>query len=117
QRASLTVLATAVACGAAFYGVGRARLSQLVRYIPFAVMAGFLASTGWLMASGALNIIAETPLTAVGIDRLLSDPWRPELAFGVAVAALLSFLTGRVSGAILIPAVMASATLVVNAVL
>ena len=48
-----TVLMTTAVAAIAFYGVARANLSVLVRYIPFSVMAGFLASTGWLMTSGA----------------------------------------------------------------
>jgi MFS superfamily sulfate permease-like transporter len=58
QLALATTILTCVFCGLTFFFVARANLSQLVRYIPFSVMAGFLAATGWLIASGALNIIA-----------------------------------------------------------
>jgi len=55
-------------CIALFLLVAKLNLAELVRYIPFSVMAGFLAATGWLMASGALNIIAGTPLTLAGLE-------------------------------------------------
>ncbi|MGE3475629.1 MAG: SulP family inorganic anion transporter [Rhodospirillaceae bacterium] len=114
QLALAAVALTGVFLGLTFYFVARANLAQLVRYIPFAVMAGFLAATGWLIASGALNIIGGIPLSLAGIEAFALNPWRPELAFGVVVALTLFVLAPRISGAVLIPAVMAAATLIVN---
>lgn len=114
QLALAAVALTGVLLGLTFYFVARANLAQLVRYIPFAVMAGFLAATGWLIASGALNIIGGIPLSLAGIEAFALNPWRPELAFGVVVALTLFVLAPRISGAMLIPAVMAAATLIVN---
>jgi SulP family sulfate permease len=72
--ALVTICGTAVLTAAAFYGVARADLADFFRYIPFPVMAGFLAATGWLMTSGALNIIAELPLSRIGWARFIADP-------------------------------------------
>jgi SulP family sulfate permease len=105
---------TSIVCALAFYGLARFRLAGLVRYIPFSVMAGFLASTGWLMCSGALNIISGTPLSMVGLHRLLANPARPELLAGLAVVAVLFALSPKLSGAVLIPLVMLAATALVN---
>ncbi len=109
-----TVFLTALVSALAFYLVARARLSSLVRYIPFSVMAGFLASTGWLMTSGALNIISGTPLSLTGLQTFLANPMHPELAAGVLIAAALFGLTNRVPAAVLIPLVMLTATVGVN---
>lgn len=117
KLALATIALTSVFCGLTFFFVARANLAQLVRYIPFSVMAGFLAATGWLVASGALNIIAGISLSFAGAETFLADPWRPELAFGVAIAVALYVLAPRVPGAVLIPAVMGSATIIVNLVL
>ncbi len=117
ELALTTTMLTCILCGLTFFFVARANLSQLVRYIPFAVMAGFLAATGWLIASGALNIIAGLPLSIAGFDAFIAAPWRPELAVGLVVTGVLFTLAPRVSGAVLIPAVMLIATLFVNLVL
>ena len=114
EVAVATVTLTALFCAAAFALVVRARLPGLVRYIPFAVMAGFLASTGWLMSSGALNIISGMTLTLAGFNSFLADPLQPQLAFGVLVALVLLVLSPRVSGAVLIPAVIGLAAVGVN---
>jgi SulP family sulfate permease len=66
------------------------------------------------MASGALNIISGTPLTLSGLERLVADPVRPELGFGLAVVAALYLLAPRLSGAVLIPLVAVVATVLVN---
>jgi SulP family sulfate permease len=108
------IFVTTFVCALAFYALPRLKLSGLVRYIPFSVMAGFLASTGWLMCSGALNIISETPLTMAGLNKLIANPYRPELLFGIAVVATLYSLASRISSALLIPLVMVVATVAAN---
>jgi SulP family sulfate permease len=117
QLALAAVALTGAFLALTFFFVARANLAQLVRYIPFAVMAGFLAATGWLIASGALNIIAGLPLSFAGMESFAADPWRPELVFGIAVALILFVLAPRISSAVLIPVVMAAATLIVNVAL
>ena len=114
QIAMQTILFTSIVCAVVFYLLARMRLADLVRYIPFSVMAGFLASTGWLMSSGALNIISGTPLSIAGMEELFTHPLRADLFFGIGVAAALYWLARRVSGAVLIPLVMIAATLIVN---
>ncbi len=90
--------------------------TRLVRFIPFQVMAGFLAATGWLMCSGALNIIAGTPLSVAGITSLLEQPNRPELAVGLLLTVLLGWLVRRLGTALAIPLFVLATTLVVNLV-
>ncbi|RYY94404.1 MAG: hypothetical protein EOO24_24830, partial [Comamonadaceae bacterium] len=100
-----------------FLLIERFGLARLVRYIPFQVMAGFLASTGWLLASGGLNIIAGTPLSMESLSALLESPWRPELLAGILLTALLAWLQKRFHPAIVIPAFMIGVSLVFNVVL
>src|SRR6185295_19331498 len=44
---------TSILCGIAFLVIGTFRWSAFVRYIPYPVVGGFLAGTGWLLATGA----------------------------------------------------------------
>ncbi len=111
------IFLTSLLSALAFYLVARADLSELVRYIPFPVMAGFLTSTGWLMASGAMNIIAGTPFSLAGLHAFLADPLRPQLGLGLLIVAGLYVLARWLSSALLIPVVMVLAALIVNAAL
>ena len=90
--------------------------ARLVRFIPFQVMAGFLASTGWLMSSGALNIIAGTPLTLEGLASLVERPARPELVVGVLLMIALHWLARRFSAALVFPVFIVAASIAVNVV-
>ena len=65
QQLSGEVLFATVACliataslatGLVAMGVGRYRLAMLVRYLPYPVIAGFLAATGLLLFLGALEV-------------------------------------------------------------
>lgn len=116
-HAALAVLLVAsVSTALTYLLIVRFGAARLVRFIPFQVMAGFLASTGWLMASGALNIIAGTPLSVEGIGALLEQPWRPELAAGLLLVIVLGWLIRRFGAALAIPLFVVATTLVVNLV-
>ncbi|WP_210245873.1 SulP family inorganic anion transporter [Rhizobium straminoryzae] len=73
-----------VATGVLFYALGRFRLGVLVRFMPYSVIAGFLAGSGWLLVDGALMMISAHSNLA---DILLSfsDP----LVIGILVPAIL----------------------------
>ena len=112
-----TLLLTSVVCAVSFYALGRFKLAGLVRFMPFSVTAGFLASNGWLICSSGLDIITGTPLSRSGLAALLEHPYRPELGLALAVLLALYSLARRVSAALLIPLVMLSASLLVNVAL
>ncbi len=84
----LALFISTLATGAMLYLLGSFRMGRWVRFVPFPVMGGFLAATGWLMTSGALGIIANTPLTLAGLNRLLDQGPSPQLLVAVAMAAL-----------------------------
>ena len=114
-HAALAVLLVAsVSTALTYLLIVRFGATRLVRFIPFQVMAGFLASTGWLMASGALNIIAGTPLSVDGVAALMDQPWRPELAVGLLLVGVLAWLIKRFGAALAIPVFVVGTTLVVN---
>ena len=71
--------------------LGLFKLGALVRYLPFPVMGGFLAGTGWLLAVGGISVAANA-----GFDAALWQPerlarWLPALLLG----ALMLFVVRR----------------------
>jgi SulP family sulfate permease len=116
NRALVLLLVASVAAALTYLLIERFGLARLVRFIPFQVMAGFLASTGWLMASGALNIMAGVPLTRAGLEALLARPWRPELLVGLVLAALLGWLNRRYKPAVVVPVFVVVVSLAVNGI-
>ena len=54
----VVTLATAVT----FLVLGTFRIGNLARYVPYPVVGGFLAGTGWLLLKGGLFVASRTPL-------------------------------------------------------
>lgn len=79
--------------GALLVLVGRLRLGKVVRFVPYPVVGGFLAGTGWLLLLGSLSVLVGSE---VSLSRLavLAAPgaaarWVPGALFGVALLFVL----------------------------
>jgi SulP family sulfate permease len=110
ERAFLTVVAATlvvtVLCGAIFLVLGMLRRGNLIRFVPYPVVGGFIAGAGWLLLKGGINVAADVPpsLSTIGD---LTDPsvlqlWVPALAFGV----ILLVATRVVKRPLVIPVVL-----------
>ena len=91
----LTVVAvialTTLLTGMLFFLIGQFKLGNLVRYIPFPVVGGFLAGAGWLLVTGSIGVMVEVPL---GVDLLQSEVlgrWLPGLIFALTLFVVLQF--------------------------
>ncbi|MGH2539887.1 MAG: SulP family inorganic anion transporter, partial [Actinomycetota bacterium] len=93
DRAFLTVVAATVvvtlATGITFALLGVFKLGNLVRYVPYPVVGGFLAGTGWLLFKGGIGVAASIQVYWRSIDDLLGRNalvlWVPAFAFGVVL--------------------------------
>ena len=87
------IMLTSIFTGTFFLLLGWFKASALIRYIPYPVIGGFLAGTGWLIAKGALGVMTNLPLTManpssyVRPDQLAS--WLPGLVFAVVLLLAL----------------------------
>jgi len=73
-------------CGLGLAGAGRA-----IRFVP----GGFLGATGWLMVSGASQVITDMRLAAANIHALLSPASLSQLTAAAAIAVSLYFGSRR----------------------
>jgi sulfate permease, SulP family len=89
----LTVIAATlvvtVLCGVFFWALGTFRLGNLVRFVPYPVVGGFLAGTGWLLLKGGIYVASGVLPSLRTIDNLLHSfvlqLWLPAFVFGVAM--------------------------------
>ncbi|HEX6581325.1 MAG TPA: SulP family inorganic anion transporter [Actinomycetota bacterium] len=110
ERAFLTVvaatLAVTVLSGAIFLVLGMLRRGNLIRFVPYPVVGGFLAGAGWLLLKGGIYVASgESPSTStIGdlTDSTVLQLWLPALAFGV----ILLIATRLVKRPLVIPAVL-----------
>ena len=111
DRAFLTVIAATmvvtVLCGVVFLVLGVLRLANLVRFVPYPVVGGFLAGTGWLLLKGGIYV-ASGVLPYLNTIRDLTQSsvlqlWLPAVAFGTVMLLAVRV----VKRPLVIPAVLA----------
>lgn len=101
------IIVTTVFTGLFFMLLGWFRLGGLVRFLPYPVMGGFLAGTGWLLVTGGIGVMAGTTgLQALMAPELLLR-WLP----GVLLGVLMAFLVERTRSPLALPAAFATGTL------
>jgi sulfate permease, SulP family len=81
------ILVATVLCGVVFQRLGSRRRGDLIRFVPYPVVGGFLAGTGWLLFRGGIYVASRvsplfTPLSAL-FESAALQRWLPALAFGV----------------------------------
>ena len=87
----LTVIAATlvvtVSVGVVFLLLGTFKLGNLIRYVPYPVIGGFLAGTGWLLFKGGIYVSSGVQVylrTAGDLTREYSlVRWLPAFVFGV----------------------------------
>lgn len=92
-----TVVATIMLCsfatGVIFFLIGTFKLGNLVRYIPYPVVGGFLAGTGWLLTRGAIEVMIGQTLSINTLGSLLNSEmlirWLPGTIFALIVLVIL----------------------------
>ena len=82
----VTIALTSVMVSVFFFILGSLKLGKLVRFIPYPVVGGFLAGTGWLIIKFAFIMTADMELSLANASSLFSQStllqWCPGLIFG-----------------------------------
>jgi SulP family sulfate permease len=89
----LTVIAATlvvtILCGATFLILGWRGWGNLIRFVPYPVVGGFLAGTGWLLLKGGIYVTSNVEIHLDRIDDLTRQytliRWLPAFAFGVVL--------------------------------
>jgi SulP family sulfate permease len=81
------ILVAMVLCGVVFWWLGSRRRGDLIRFVPYPVVGGFLAGTGWLLFKGGVYVASRVspffnPLSDL-VETSALQRWLPALAFGV----------------------------------
>ena len=103
--------------GAFFILIGRFRWAEFFRFMPYPVVSGFLAGTGWLLTKGSLEVMTGSALTWGSLAGLVSVKvlllWLPGAAYAVA----LFFILRRWSHYLILPGSLILAVLCYHAAL
>ncbi len=110
ERAFLTgvaaTLTVTVLSGAIFFALGMLRRGNLIRFVPYPVVGGFLAGAGWLLLKGGIYVASGASPSTSTIGDLTGSTvlqlWVPALAFG----SILLIATRLVKRPLVIPAIL-----------
>ena len=117
----LTVIATIVLSslltGLFFLAVGGLRVANLIRYIPYPVIGGFLAGTGWLLVQGSMQVMVGLQVRIDTLELLLQGDLAIRWLPGFVMTAVLLFLLRRTNNILAFPAVFIVSLVLLYAIL
>ncbi len=96
-----------LASGILFLLMGRFRLGNLMRYMPYPVVGGFLAGIGWLLVQGGVSIMTGVSLSLADLPLLLTTGKLLRLAPGAALTLTLLVGMKRWKSVFTLPGVLA----------
>ena len=111
------IIGSTLATGLFLTALGVFRLGGLIRFIPYPVIAGFLAGTGWLLLLGSIKAMTGIPVTLFTVPALFQQSvfikWLPGLLFAVTAHTLMR----RIKHFMLMPTLLFTAFILFYAVL
>jgi SulP family sulfate permease len=113
----LALAASTVFSGFALYACGRARIGQWIRYVPYPVVGGFLASAGFVLGMGGLRVATGLQLSGDDSAAILHGTAGAQALCALAFAGALGFAIGRTRHFLTLPVALVLGTLVVHAAL
>lgn len=104
-----TVAALAAAgllVGGIWWLMGRRGWGGVALYIPYPVVGGFLAATGWMMLAGGLGVAMGQSFTWARLGAWVMGGGDARLAVGVAVGVVIWFATQRSKHPLMLPVLL-----------
>lgn len=87
------IIVSSLVTGLVFLLIGQFKLGNLVRYIPFPVVGGFLAGTGWLLSRGSIEVMLGETLNFQMLFSLFSPEklllWLPGFIYAIIILIVL----------------------------
>ena len=96
---------SSVVTGILLYLLGRFQRGRLIRFIPYPVVGGFLAGTGYLLLEGVCHVMTGYAPAEMGIESIAAMSWVSYVPT-FAVAAALLVLTRAVKHYLVLPGVL-----------
>ncbi|WP_422366744.1 SulP family inorganic anion transporter [Pelagibius sp.] len=95
------IVVASLATGAAGLLIGQMKLAYIARFVPYTVLAGFLAATGLMLLIGGVNVAAGLSFGADGAAAFLTPDslfkWVPALIAAVAIVAATRVFRGYIT--------------------
>lgn len=100
------IILTSLLTGTFFLLLGLFKIGDLIRFIPYPVVGGFLAGTGLLLVKGAIRAMTDLTLSLTNLPYLFQFDvlikWLP----GLVLALLILFILRRYNNVLIMPAIL-----------
>ena len=106
-----TALTGILLCVLGFTHAGRA-----IRFVPYPVIGGFLGATGWLMVTGAVQIVTNQRLALGNLGAFFDASIAVRIGAAVVVAITLFIVSRRSKSPFVMPGVLLTALVMAHAV-
>jgi SulP family sulfate permease len=100
---------SSLATGALFWITGRLKLGGLARFMPYPVVAGFLAGSGWLLVDGSMVMLSGHHIGPTFLATLGEPGMLTLIVPAVAFAVVLHLCLRRFNHPLTLPLVMVAA--------
>ncbi len=85
----VAIAVASLTTGALIYLLGHFQLANLTRFIPYPVVCGFLAGSGWLLVTGSIRAVTGHRASIFNLGTLAVtgklQPWWPCAAYGITL--------------------------------
>src|SRR6516225_4307849 len=105
----IAISATTALTGLLLCILGFTHAGRAIRFVPFPVIGGFLGATGWLMITGAIQVITDQPPALSNIGAFLKIPIAEKFAAALAVTVLLHVFLPRSKSPFILPGMLFAA--------
>jgi SulP family sulfate permease len=106
----VAIASTTTLTGIAFWALGHFKLGKLMRFLPYPVMGGFLAGSGWLLIQGSFSVMTDYAPSISTLSKLIQPDqlslWIP----GIIFALVLFFGMKRFNHFLTMPLMLVGAT-------
>jgi sulfate permease, SulP family len=101
------VTLSGIVLGGCFIAIGALRGSRWARHIPYPVTAGFLATAGWYVCSGAARVVTGHSLTYANLHFFASADVLERVAVTLAWGGIMIVVQRRWHSPLVLPALLA----------
>ena len=110
----LVLVVGTLTTGLILFLLGIFKMGRWIRFVPFPVIAGFMAASGWFLAVGGLHVLAGSAWSWNLLLQVVAGQHAPQFAVGL-ILALAGHLSRRFNSPLTLPAVLIGGSVAVHA--
>ena len=104
---TLMIVVTTAMTGLILLFLGVFKLGGITRFLPYPIIGGFLAGSGWLLVQGAIGLMTNSSMSQAWLQGDMLRLWVP----GVVLGIVIYYAAQKIDKPYTIPAIMLLATL------